>query len=154
MIITTTTTALSSARLEHYGPDGLPSAYYPPSLFLFHPVLTLLRLPAPPPPYSEGVEHLLEVNPFELEFSYAFNPFDLVFGSVVKAREMERARFFSLTYRVNDRLPDSTVVRRTIRFRERDGYVHYYIIIPDDDEEPPKTEGQSSFLFLVLLVLI
>ena len=138
---TTTTTALSSARLEHNALKGPSSAYHLP--FFLLPFLTSSFLSAIAPSHFEAsVELLLEIDLFELEFSYAFNPFDLVFGSVVKAREKERARFFSRTYRVNDRLPDSTVVRRTIRFRERDGYVHYYIIIPDDEEEDePSEEG-------------
>ena len=47
---------------------------------------------------SSRRELLLEIDLFELEFSYAFNPFDLAFISAAKAKDDEyRADFFAVS---------------------------------------------------------
>ena len=149
MHTTTTTTALSSARLEHNAPKGPSSAYPSPSTLL------LLLTSTPPlvckPSHLEAsVELLLEIDLFELEFSYAFNPFDLAFGSAAKAMDDEyRAKFFARVHRVTD----SSGVKKSIRLRERNGDIHYYLILPDDDDDEPSKKGQSLFPRIVKNVL-
>ena len=131
---TTTTTALSSARLEHNARKGPSSAYHLP--FFLLPLLTSTFLSAIAPSHFEAsVELLLEIDLFELEFSYAFNPFDLAFGSAAKAMEDEyRAKYFARVHHITD----SSGVKKSIRLRERNGDIHYYIILPDDDEPSKK----------------